>query len=67
MFSYVINCCSETALTLHKAIHISRADEATNIHEQEFAKDKKERSTTGRTHTSGTHAGNSAQSQAQQI
>ena len=58
---------SETALTLDKAIQISRADEATNIHEQEFAKDssgnpyanriQKERSTTGRTRTSGTHEG----------
>ena len=58
---------SESALTLDKAIQISRADEATNIHEQEFAKDdsrnpyanrvQKDRSSTSRTRTSGTHVG----------
>ena len=67
MLSYAVNCSSETALTLDKAIQIGRADEATNIHEQEFAKDgsanpyanriQTERSTTGSTRTSCTHTG----------
>ena len=58
---------SETAIIPDRAIQISRADEATNTHEQEFAKDsstnpyanriQKERSSTGRTRTSSTHAG----------
>ena len=56
----------KTALTLDKAIQISPADKATNIHDQEFAIDgstnpyantiQKERSTTGCKRTSGIHA-----------